>query len=86
MVIEHFKKGCAEEIYRRADERGRMLPDGLDYIDSWVSVGLDRCYQLMCCDDESLFREWLNEWEDLIEFEIVPVMTSNEAHQKVLGR
>ncbi len=86
MVVEHFKEGRAEEIYKRANERGRMLPSGVDYIDSWVSVGLDKCYQLMRCDDEALLREWMNKWEDLVEFEIVLVMTSNEAHEKVLGR
>ena len=86
MVVEHYKEGRTEEIYMRANQRGRMLPSGLDYIESWVSVGLDRCYQLMRCDNESLFREWLNKWEDLVEFEIVPVITSNEAHEKVLGR
>ncbi len=86
MVVEHFKEGRVEEIYRRANERGRMLPSGVEYIDSWVSVGLDKCYQLMRCDDEALLREWMNKWEDLVEFEIVPVMTSKEAHEKVLGR
>lgn len=85
MVVEHFKEGRAEEIYRRANQRGRMLPSGLDYIDSWISVGLHRCYQLMRCDDESLFQQWLNKWEDLVEFEIVPVITSNEAHKKALA-
>lgn len=57
MVVEYFKEGRAEEIYKRTNQRGRMLPIGLDYIDSWVFVGLDRCYQLMRYDDESLFRE-----------------------------
>lgn len=85
MVVEHYRQGCAQEIYRRADARGRMLPGGLDYIDSWVSLDLKRCYQLMRCEDESLFRQWLDKWEDLIEFEVVPVMTSNEAHEKVIG-
>ena len=85
IVVEHFKEGRAKDIYRRADQLGRMLPPGLIYIDSWVSVGLDRCYQLMRCNDESKFREWIEKWEDLVEFEIVPVMTSSEAHEKVLG-
>jgi hypothetical protein len=85
MVVEHYREGRAAEIYRRADERGRMLPDGVDYVNSWVSLDLKRCYQLMRSDNEERFREWLNKWEDLIEFEIVPVMTSNEARRKVLG-
>ena len=85
MVVEQFKEGRAKDIYRRADEQGRMLPRGIIYIDSWVSVSLDRCYQLMRCDDESQFREWIEKWEDLVEFEIVPVITSSEARQSVLG-
>ena len=85
MIVEHFKEGRTKEIYKRADERGRMLPPGLVFIDSWVSVGLDRCYQLMRCDDESQLRHWIKKWEDLVEFEIVPVMSSREAHERVLG-
>lgn len=85
MVVEHFGPGKAEKIYRRAGQRGRMLPPGLEYVDSWVSLSLDKCYQLMRSDDEALFRQWIEQWEDLIEFEIVPVLTSNEARRKVLG-
>lgn len=79
MVIEHFKEGKAPEIYRRAREKGRMLPDGLEYISSWVDFDFKTCYQLMQTDDVSLFTEWTKAWRDLVEFEIVPVRTSAEA-------
>jgi hypothetical protein len=81
MVIEHFREGAAPEIYRRAREKGRMLPDGLEYISSWVDLEFKICYQLMRTDDVSLFAEWTNAWRDLAEFEIVPVRTSAEASQ-----
>ena len=83
MVVEHFKQGKTKDIYRRLQERGRMMPEGLKYVDSWVSANLDRCWQLMECDDPSLFQEWVLQWSDLAEFEIVPVAWSNETKQIV---
>ena len=85
MIIERFKPGAATEIYRRTRDRGRMLPEGLAYIDSWVAESLDVCYQLMECEDESLFAEWTARWADLADFEIVPVIASAEASEKALG-
>lgn len=79
MVIEHFKGGDAAAVFRRFRERGRMLPEGLRYVDSWVSSDLTRCFQLMECDDATLFGRWIGEWHDLVEFEVVPVVTSAEA-------
>lgn len=78
MVVEHYKPGALSEIYRRVRERGRMLPDGLEYVSSWVSVELTTCYQLMRSDDRALFSEWMNAWKDLVDVEIVPVRTSAE--------
>ena len=83
MVIEHFERGKAKEIYHRFAERGRMMPEGLKYVDSWTSASLDRCWQLMECDDPSLFQKWVLQWEDLAEFEIIPVVSSNKTKQIV---
>lgn len=79
MVIERFKHGDAEAVYRRFREQGRMLPDGLRYIESWTEATFDRCFQLMECEDTQLFNEWVSRWHDLVEFEIVPVISSKEA-------
>jgi hypothetical protein len=81
MVIEHFKDGAA--IYRRVRERGRMLPDGLEYIGSWVEPNLDRCFQLMECADPELLTQWAANWEDLAAFEFVPVVTGAEMAQRM---
>ena len=78
MVIERFKKP-AEEIYRRARDQGRMMPEGLKYVSSWVDLEFKVCYQLMQTDDESLFTVWVDNWKDLVEFEIIAVRTSQEA-------
>jgi hypothetical protein len=78
MVIETFKRG-ARPVYERAAEQGRMLPDGLAYVDSWVDEGLGRCWQLMETEDPRLFDEWIARWSDLAEFEVVAVLTSAEA-------
>ena len=83
MVIETFLKG-AKPVYERAAERGRMLPAGLLYVDSWIDERtLDRCFQLMETDDPSLFDVWIEQWQDLAEFEIVPVIGSVEAAARV---
>ncbi len=79
MVIERFKNRDADAIYNRFLERGRMLPDGLTYVDSWVEPNYDRCFQLMDCDDPGLLQLWAVQWEDLVEFEFIPVLTSNDA-------
>ena len=79
MVIEHFRAGSAPEVYRRFRERGRMAPEGLRYVTSWVDLEFERCFQVMEADDAALFKEWTANWDDLIDFEIVPVRTSAEA-------
>ena len=83
MVIEHFKNRDAQAVYRRVQERGRMLPDGLKYVGSWVEANFDRCFQLMECDDAGLFQKWILNGNDLIEFDIVPVVPSKETMDNV---
>lgn len=82
MVVEKFKN--SEEIYRRMEEKGRMLPEDLKYVSSWIDTDLKQCFQLMETDDFALFKEWTKNWDDLVDFEIVPVMTSAEAKEKSL--
>jgi hypothetical protein len=84
MVVEHFKKNSAGKVYRRAQEKGRMLPEGLHYVDSWVAKDFDRCFQLMETDDQSLFSKWIEQWQDLVEFEVVTVVSSESAAKKFL--
>jgi hypothetical protein len=78
MVIETYAKGKVEEIYARLAERGRMLPDGVAYIDSWVAADRSRCYQLMEAPEERSILKWTRSWDDLVAFEIVPVVLSLE--------
>ena len=84
MVVERFREG-ARPVYERAAERGRMLPPGLAYVDSWVDEHLDRCFQLMETEDPTLFDRWITSWSDLAEFEVVPVLSSAEAAKRALG-
>jgi hypothetical protein len=79
MVIERFRDHDGAAVYRRFREKGRMLPEGLRYVDSWVEVNGNRCFQLMECDDVRLFQQWVARWNDLVDFEIVPVCTSRVA-------
>lgn len=84
VVVETFKD--AGEIYRRFDEKGRMMPDGLEYVSSWIDIDFEKCFQLMETDDFALFDEWISNWSDLMDFEIFPVMTSNEAKEIALEK
>jgi Protein of unknown function (DUF3303) len=76
MVVEHFKDAPA--IYRRLREQGRMMPNGLNYVSSWIDSELKVCYQLMETEDPALFARWTENWDDLMDFKIVPVRTSAE--------
>ncbi|HKV62465.1 MAG TPA: DUF3303 family protein, partial [Candidatus Acidoferrum sp.] len=76
MVIERFRNSDAKAVYRRFREKGRMAPEGLTYIESWVETNFDRCFQLMECAEPRLLDGWANHWRDLVEFEFVPVRHS----------
>ena len=83
MVIEHFKDGAGISVYRRFRERGRMAPSGLDYVSSWVETSYARCFQVMQTEDARLLDEWMANWSDLIDFEVLPVLTSKEAAEAI---
>lgn len=78
MVIERFRNQDAKAVYQRFRERGRLAPDGLTYAGSWVEASLDRCFQLMECENVALLQQWVAQWSDLVEFEIVPVVPGKE--------
>jgi Protein of unknown function (DUF3303) len=84
MVIERFRDNDMVPIYRKLREGGRMLPDGLKYIDSWVEPNFSRCFQLMECDDLRLFQEWALQWRGSgVIIEIVPVVPSKDTREVV---
>lgn len=78
MVVERFRDQDAKAVYRRFRDKGRMMPDGVAFVNSWVSADLGRCFQVMECDDVSLLQRWVAQWSDLIEFEIVPVVPGKD--------
>ena len=86
MVIENFRGGDPVPVYRRFRDRGRMAPEGLRYVGSWITTDLKRCYQVMECDDRRLLDEWLVNWNDIVEFEVIPTLSSAEALAAVSPR
>lgn len=84
MVIETFRNGDAAPVYRRFREQGRLAPEGLTYVSSWVDEQLKRCYQVMETHDRALLEEWMARWSDLVDFEVHPVITSKEAADRHL--
>jgi hypothetical protein len=83
IVVEHFRDGDALPVYRRFRDRGRLAPNGLVYVASWVDDELRTCYQLMETGDPALIHEWIANWADLVDFEVVPVVTSAEAAERI---
>jgi len=83
MVVEHFRDGGAAPIYRRFRDHGRLMPAGLVYVSSWIDDRMERCYQLMETEDRALLDQWMANWNDLIDFEVHPVISSKEAVEKI---
>jgi uncharacterized protein DUF3303 len=85
MIVEHFKNGDPLPVYQRFREHGRLAPEGLNYVSSWVDEKLQRCFQLMETDDVTQLNEWIANWSDIVEFEVYPVISSKEAADRVLN-
>jgi hypothetical protein len=83
MIVEHFKNKDAVAVYRRFRDRGRLAPEGLTYVSSWVDEKMERCFQLMETEDRRLLEQWMGKWSDIVEFEVYPVITSKEAAEKI---
>jgi hypothetical protein len=86
MIVEHFRGGDTLPVYRRFREQGRLMPEGLRYVSSWITDDFRRCFQVMECEDRRLLEEWMARWKDLMEFEVIPVITSAEAVAAVASR
>jgi hypothetical protein len=86
MIIETFRNGDPIPTYRRFREQGRLMPEGLEYRGSWVTEDLRRCFQIVECDDRRLLEQWIENWSDITDFEVIPVVTSAEAATAVAPR
>ena len=86
VVIERFRGGDPVPVYRRFRDQGRLAPEGLRYVASWVTEDLRRCYQIMECEDRGLLDQWVARWSDLVDFEIIPALTSADAAALVAPR
>ena len=83
MIVERFRNGDPLPVYRRFRERGRMAPEGLRYVASWVTEDFTTCYQVMECDDRALLDAWMANWRDVTDFDVIAVMTSAQAVEKI---
>ena len=86
MVIESFRNQDAKSVYRRFRDKGRLTPEGVKFVSSWVEADLSRCFQIMECDDVALLQSWVVEWSDLVEFEIVPVVPGKSTAEALAGQ
>jgi len=84
MIIERFHPGKVKELYQRFDEKGRMLPEGVEYINSWINEDVTVCYQVMEAPSITQLHEWIANWKDLVDFEIIPVISSAEAKNRLV--
>ena len=86
MVIERFRGGNPAPVYQRFRENGRQMPDGLTYVGSWITEDLALCYQVMECGDRALLEQWMRNWDDLMDFEVVPVPLSQEVQARMAAK
>lgn len=86
MIIEKFHPGSGKAIYQRFDEKGRMMPEGLHFINSWIDESVTTCFQVMETDSIEKLEEWIGHWNDLAHFEIIPVITSATARERMLSQ
>jgi len=86
MIVEHFRNQDPVPVYRRFRDRGRLAPEGLQYVTSWVDEKLERCFQLMEAEDRKYLDDWIANWDDLVEFEVYPVISSTEAAERISPR
>ena len=86
MIIERFKNRDPVPVYRKFRDKGRMAPEGLTYVSSWITEDMDRCYQVMECDDRRILDEWMTRWSDVTDFEVIPVVTSAQAVKRIAPR
>ena len=86
MIVERFCGGDAVPVYRRFRDHGRLAPEGLRYVDSWVTDDFRRCFQIMECEDPRLLEQWMSRWRDLVEFEMFPLMPSAQAATVIAPR
>ena len=82
MIIENFKHGDPVPVYRRFQDHGRLTPEGLHYVSSWVTSDMTTCYQIMECADRRLLEQWMARWSDIVDFEVIPVITSAQAVER----
>ena len=83
MIIEHFKNQDAIPVYRRFRDEGRLAPEGLNYISSWVDIKMEKCFQIMETNEEALIYKWIDNWKDIVEFEVFPIMSSKDSYDKI---
>jgi len=86
LVIEHFKNQDPVPVYRRFRDHGRLAPEGLTYVTSWITTDLAHCYQIMDCADRALLDQWMERWRDLVDFEVLPVLTSAHVQAQLAPR
>jgi len=83
LVIEHFRNGDPVPVYQRFRAQGRLMPEGLEYISSWITEDLTRCYQVMETADRRLLDEWIGRWSDLMSYDVLPVLSSAQVQERL---
>jgi len=85
MIIETFHSNEVKQLYKRFEEKGRQLPEGVHYINSWINEDVTICYQVMESDTLEKINDWIQRWDDLSDFKVIPVITSSQAKEKVFA-
>ena len=76
MVIERFTPENLKRVGERFRKSGRMMPEDVVYHASWLEPDGSRCFQVMEAPSRERLQVWVDRWRDLMEVEILPVLTS----------
>ncbi|MFD2586025.1 DUF3303 domain-containing protein [Croceitalea marina] len=85
MIIERYYRYKIKKLYQRMEIVGRQLPEGVTYVDSWVDEGMSTCYTIMESETYEQLKEWMNHWKEFCEFEVIPVISNEQAKEKALN-
>lgn len=86
LIVERFKGGDPTPVYERFDAQGRLMSDDIHYVASWITEDCTMCYQVMEAPTRESLNPWIAAWDDLVDFEVIPVINSAEAKVKVLNK
>lgn len=72
-----------DTVRPRFKETGAPPPPGVDMLGRWHNAAGNGGFFLVETDDPVALARWLQEWTDVIDFEVVPVVTDEQVSEVI---